>query len=132
MRYKLIHFYLPLHQKSILSRVRGFDFGVPSGGYDVTTERPGSTITEDNRDYNNIPGTDTYTSYILSNRFMDKKHSNWFVKVIAESDPLFNLDIMGTQLYSFVLGDALMLKGDSIVRIMLPQYLGDEVLSIEV
>ena len=130
MRYKLIHFYLPLHHSIIDYRIKHFAFGRA----DITTERPGSTIEEEvvgksDIVYNNISGTDVYESFIYrGGREKTDERSNWFIKVIAESDPLFNLDILGSEPLSYSDDDTLELNIANTISHVLPQFLGEFIL----
>lgn len=125
MRYKLIHFYLPLHSSIIDYRIRHYAFGRA----DITTERPGSTIYKGDIDYTNIPGTDVYESFIYRmGKTKTDERSNWFIKVIAESDPLFNLDILGSEPLAYSDDDTLELNIANTISHVLPQFLGEFIL----
>ena len=92
MRYKITYFYLPLYYDMIGSRIHHFEL---DGESSVITEHPGNSYSDDSRDYFLIEGSkDIYRSYIPGGEY-----SNWFIRIVAESDPVFNFDI------AYLMGD---------------------------
>lgn len=130
MRYKLIYFYLPLEQYSTASRIANFDIVHTAV---VTTSKPGSTISDDDRDYYSIAGIPgVYESERLAfiHDTNEKKwfRSNWFVKVVEESDPLFNFDLLYSNLYDEII--ELHTNISITVGHVIPQFLGKSLLKI--
>lgn len=86
MRYKIIYFYLPLYYDSIGSRIHHFE--IEKGSY-IVTEHPGDSYNDDARDYALIKGSSgVYRVYISGGSL-----ANWFIKIVEESDPMFNFDM---------------------------------------
>lgn len=86
MRYKIIYFYLSLRYDMIDSRIQHFEL---EGASDlIQSEDLSSTYSDDARDYRRIEGTDIYRATIPGG-----EPSNFFIKVLKESDPLFNFDL---------------------------------------
>lgn len=131
MRYKLIHFYLPLEHylTSTGSRIANFEvIDVTS----VTTSKPGSAISDDDRDYYSIDGIpNVYESEKLIFGHNNKRiwvRANWFVKVVEESDPLFNFDLLYLNRYSE--DNNLAANIDIVIGHVVPQFLGRSLLNI--
>jgi hypothetical protein len=119
MRYKVIYFYLPLFYDMIGSRIHHFDM---SEGSSLLTEHPGNIYSDDARDYFLIEGSkDIYRVSTPEN-----PHSNWFVKIVEESDPLFNFDMAYLLGYEDDVNMNINLEtyGPSLV----PQFVDDKVL----
>ena len=92
MRFKITYFYLPLYYDMIDSRIHHFEL---DGESSVITEHPGASYSDDSRDYVLIKGSEgVYRSYIPGGEY-----SNWFIRIVAESDPAFNFD------FAYLMGD---------------------------
>ena len=132
MRYKLIYFYLPLEQYLSGSRIANFDIIDDGEGASITTSKPGSTISDDDRDYYSIDGIpNVYESEKLIFGHNNKRiwvRANWFVKVVEESDPLFNFDLLFLIRYSE--DNNLDANIDSVIDHVVPQFLGRSLLNI--
>lgn len=83
MRYKVIYFYLPMNYAMVGSRIQHFSF---SDEPSIISEYPGSDYEDDSRNYFRLGNTDVYRAYSTD------YPSSFFVKIIEESDPLFNID----------------------------------------
>ena len=130
MRYKLIYFYLPLEQYPTFgSRITNFDIVRDSV---ITTSKPGPTISDDDRDYYSIDSIpNVYESEKLIFGHNNKRtwvRANWFVKVLEESDPLFNFDLLYSNLYSEI--TELHTNVTVTVGHVIPQFLGRSLLNI--
>jgi hypothetical protein len=129
MRYKLIYFYLPLEQSPASgSRIANFNIlDIPV----ITTSKPGYTISDDDRDYYSIDGIpNVYESeqLVLVNNTRTWRRSNWFVKVLEESDPFFNIDMIFSNQYSEDID--LNINIDTVIGDLVPQFLGRSLLNI--
>jgi len=129
MRYKLIYFYLPLEQSPASgSRIANFNIlDIPV----ITTSKPGPTISDDDRDYYSIAGMpNVYESeqLVLVNNTRTWRRSNWFVKVLEESDPFFNIDLLYSNLYSE--DNDLHTNIDTTAGHLVPLFLGRSLLNI--
>ena len=130
MRYKLIYFYLPLeHYPTSGSRITNFDI---VGDSVITTSKPGSTISDDDRDYYNIDSIpNVYESERLIFGHANKRiwvRASWFVKVLEESDPFFNIDLLFLNRYSE--DNDLHTNIDIVIDHVVPQFLGRSLLNI--
>ena len=92
-------------------------------GSSIISEHPGSVYSDDFRDYNKVDNTDIYRASTTD------YPSNFFVKIVEESDPMFNFD------YAYgVCGDAdMVFYSDEKIytNILVEQFIGSRVLSME-
>jgi len=120
MRYKVIYFYLPMTYAMIGSRIYHFEIESESS---IISEHPGSVYSDDFRDYNRVGDTDIYRSSTTD------YPSNFFVKIVEESDPAFNFD------YAYEVCDdvdmVLYLDEKIYVNILVEQFIGSRILSME-
>lgn len=123
MRYKVIYFYLPMNYAMIGSRIHHFEIESESS---IISEHPGSVYSDDFRDYYRVDNTDIYRASTTD------YPSNFFVKIVEESDPMFNFD------YAYgVCNDADMVFYPSYsdekiyTNILVEQFIGSRVLSME-
>jgi len=129
MRYKLIYFYLPLELYPT-SGARTANFNILDIPV-ITTSKPGPTISDDDRDYYSIDGIpNVYESeqLVLVNNTRTWRRSNWFVKVLEESDPFFNIDMIFSNQYSEDID--LNINIDTVIGDLVPQFLGRSLLNI--
>ena len=120
MRYKVIYFYLPMTYAMIGSRIHDFEIeSEPS----IISEHPGSVYSDDFRDYSKVDNTDIYRDSTTD------YPSNFFVKIVEESDPMFNFDYA----YGGCNGaDMVFNSGEKIyTNILVEQFIGSRVLSME-
>ena len=129
MRYKAIYFYLPMNQAMLGSRIHHFEVRVDMTA--ILPEHPGPVYTEvgvSDRDgrYDRLGNTDIYRS------FTTDYPSNFFVKIVEESDPMFNFDWAYIALFD---EDVFSGVSDLIERtytnLLVPQFVGDRVLNME-
>jgi len=94
MRYKVIYFYLPTYKspKLIGSSIQHFTLTHEPYVYS-SSEEPGSEYSGPAKTYGRLGNTNIYRAYNATT-----SPSSFYVKIIAESDPLFNID------YAFWLG----------------------------
>jgi hypothetical protein len=122
MRSKITYFYLPIRYSMIDSRNQHFEL---EGASDlIQTEELGSTYSDDARDYQRIEGTNIYRAIIPGG-----EPSNFFIKVLKESDPLFNFDLA-----YFVISDDESLYVSDLVRLkndLVPVFVDSKVLRLE-
>lgn len=123
MRYKVIYFYLPMNYAMIGSRIYHFEIESESS---IISEHPGPVYSDDFRDYYRVDNTDIYRASTTD------YPSNFFVKIVEESDPMFNFD------YAYgVCSDADMVFHPSYsdekiyTNILVEQFIGSRVLSME-
>ena len=111
MRYKVIYFYLPMNYAMIGSRIHHFEIESESS---IISEHPGSVYSDDFRDYNKVDNTDIYRSTTTD------YPSNFFVKILKESDPMFNFD----HAYE-------VLSDEAYISMIVSQFVDGRVLSME-
>lgn len=119
MRYKVIEFYLPMNYAMIGSRIHHFEIESVSS---IISEHPGSVYSDDARDYSRMGNTDIYRSTTTD------YPSNFFVKIIEESDPQFNFDYAYT-----VLNDEdihLSLDRGAYNGVLVPRFVDSSVLNL--
>jgi hypothetical protein len=131
MRYKVIEFYLPMSYAMIGSRIHHFEiesfyfkvshFEIESVS-SIISEHPGSVYSDDARDYYRIDNTDIYRATTTG------YPSNFFVKIVVESDPMFNFDYA----YNILNDDDIHLNIDIGVYkgVLVPQFVDSSVLNL--
>jgi len=120
MRYKVIYFYLPMNYAMIGSRIHHFEIESESS---IISEHPGSVYSDDFRDYNKVGNTDIYRSTTTD------YPSNFFVKIVEESDPMFNFD----HAYGVCNDADMVFNSDEKIytNILVEQFIDSRVLSME-
>lgn len=102
------------------SRIYHFEIESESS---IISEHPGSVYSDDFRDYNKVGNTDIYRASTTD------YPSSYFIKILKESDPMFNFD----HAYE-VLSDesmALYLDEKVHVNILVEQFVDSSVLNME-